>query len=34
MFGLTGQIVDPLRQGAGVRVVEGDDGSYRVEQLP
>jgi hypothetical protein len=34
VFGLTGQIVNPLRKAAGVRVLEGDDGSYRVEQLP
>jgi broad specificity phosphatase PhoE len=32
VFGLTGEIVAPLAKGAGVLVVEGEDG-YRVESL-
>jgi broad specificity phosphatase PhoE len=32
VLGLTGEIVEPLAKGAGVRVIAGDDG-YRVESL-
>ncbi|MBA2738948.1 MAG: histidine phosphatase family protein [Nocardioidaceae bacterium] len=33
VLGLTGVIVDPIDKGAGVRVEQSDDGSYRVRQL-
>jgi broad specificity phosphatase PhoE len=33
VYGLTGEVVDPIKKGAGVLVVTQDDESYRVEPL-
>lgn len=33
VLGLTGQLIEPLDKGAGVRVVQADNGGYRVEAL-
>jgi broad specificity phosphatase PhoE len=33
IYGLTGDVVDPIKKGAGALVVLDDEGSYRVEPL-
>ncbi len=34
VLGLTGVMVEPMGKGAGVRVVQADDGGWRVQELP
>ena len=33
VYGLTGEVVEPIKKGAGVLVVTDDETNYRVEQL-